>query len=115
MKNKELYSQYWTDVIRPSILKRDNYKCQSPGCNVKHKTVGYYNLSGQWVECDTFMSNWATKNNFKVQRISLQVAHLDSNPANNSPGNLRSFCPKHHFAYDLSINILKRKGPRKKK
>lgn len=114
MKNKDLYSQYWLDIIRPAILKRDDYKCKHPGCNVRHKAVGYYNLSSQWVECDTFMSNWATQNNFKVQRISLQVAHLDSDPSNNDPDNLKSFCPKHHFQYDLALNLIKRRGPRKK-
>lgn len=108
MKNKQLYSPYWNDVIRPAILKRDAYRCTEPGCNVRHKAVGYYNLSGQWVECDAFMSNWASQNNFKVQRISLQVAHLDQNPANNDHSNLRSFCPKHHFKYDLAFSHLKK-------
>jgi len=114
MKNKHLYSQYWCDVIRPAILKRDGYKCQQPGCNVRHKAVGYYNLSGQWVECDTFMSNWATKQNFKVQKISLQVAHLDQNPANNEESNLLSYCPKHHLAFDLPHSIIKKLAPKNK-
>lgn len=114
MKNKHLYSAYWSDVIRPAILKRDNYKCTHPGCNVRHKAVGYYNLSGQWVECDSFMSDWASKNNFKIQRISLQVAHLDSDPANNEDKNLRSFCPKHHFAFDMALNQIKRLAPKNK-
>lgn len=114
MKNKKAYSPYWQDVIRPRILLRDKYKCQHPGCNVRHKAVGYYNISGQWVECDTFMSLWATKNNFKVQRISLQVAHLDHNPENNADENLKSFCPKHHFGNDRPVNLLKRLAAKNK-
>lgn len=109
MKNKHRYSQHWWDTIRPAILKRDGYKCKEPGCNVRHKAVGYYNLSKQWVECDSFMSDWASKNNFKVQQISLQVAHLDQDPSNNSDENLRSYCPKHHLNYDRQFNLLKRK------
>lgn len=108
MKNKHRYSKYWHDIIRPMALKADNYKCTEIGCNVVHKAVGYYNLSGQWVECDSFMSDWATKNNFKVQIISLQVIHLDHNPENNEPSNLKCKCPKHHFKYDLQDNLIKR-------
>lgn len=115
MKNKEHYSPYWNDVIRPAILKRDGYKCTELGCNVRHKAVGYYNFTGQWVECDSFMSDWATKNNFKVQRISLQVIHLDQDPSNNNESNLLSKCPKHHFKFDANHNTLKRISQKNKK
>lgn len=114
MKNKGLYSSDWDDIIRPAILKRDGYRCQYPRCSVRHKAVGYYNFTGQWVECDTFMSQWASKNNFKVQKVSLQVAHLDHDPSNNDYSNLKSFCPKHHFIKDMPVNLLKRKARRKK-
>lgn len=114
MKNKHLYSKYWYDIIRPRILLRDNYKCTHPGCNVRHKAVGYYNAVHQWVECDSFMSNWASKNGFNVQTISLQVIHIDQDPSNNEDSNLKCLCPKHHFIFDLPFNILKRGAIKKK-
>ena len=108
MKNKHLYPDNWRDVIRPMALAAAQYKCQNPTCKIKHKEIGYYDAFGSWVPCDAFMQKWAIERKFKLQKISLQVAHLDQNPANNTPQNLRAFCPAHHFAYDRYWNNLKR-------
>ena len=106
--NYKNYSTDWRDIIRPAALARAQYKCQSPGCKVKHKEIGYYDHLGSWVPCDKFMQAWALDHKFKVQKISLQVAHLDQNPSNNSDANLKAFCPSHHFEYDRYYNNLKR-------
>jgi len=108
MKNKHLYSPDWRDIIRPAALAAAGYKCQNPTCKIKHKQIGYYDHLGTWVPCDDFMVNWAKANNFKIQKIYLQVAHLDQNPSNNSPANLRAFCPAHHFEYDRYYNNFKK-------
>lgn len=108
MKNAKRYSDLWRDVIRPDILKRDGYRCKHTGCKVRHKAIGYYSPMGEWIECDTFMSAWAEGKGFIVQKISLQVAHLDQDPANNNYSNLISFCPRHHFEHDRPFNLIKR-------
>lgn len=108
MKNKHLYHPDWRDIIRPAILKRDAYKCKVPGCTVRHKSKGYYDNWGSWIECDQFMLDYAKSKKFKIQTIYLQVAHLDQNPANNSVSNLRSMCPAHHLQYDRYYNNLKK-------
>lgn len=109
MRNRKKYSDLWNDVIRPTILKRDGYRCKERGCNVRHKAIGYYTHDYKWIECDTHMSNWASNNGYEVQKISLQVAHLDQDPGNNDYSNLLSLCPRHHFIHDLPYNLIKRR------
>lgn len=95
------YSQYhpdWRDVIRPAILKRDNYKCVQ--CGVRHKIRCYKNSTGQYIECDDFMEQWATSTGKNVFTLYLQVAHKDHDKSNNDPSNLMTLCPIHHARYD---------------
>tara|TARA_R110000868_G_scaffold42833_4_gene144472 strand:+ start:429 stop:770 length:342 start_codon:yes stop_codon:yes gene_type:complete len=106
--NYKEYSPDWRDIIRPRALMRAQYKCQELGCLVKHKQIGYYDARGNWIECDEFQQAWAKTQKIKLQKIYLQVAHLDQNPANNSDSNLKAFCPQHHFAYDRFYNNIKR-------
>lgn len=106
MKNKHRYPENWSDVIRPAILKRDNFKCD--GCGVKHRSTGYYDFSGKFIECDEFMVKWAKEKGFKVQKIFLQIAHLDQDPSNCSEDNLKSKCPKCHLNFDRAFNNIKR-------
>ena len=105
--NKNLYTEDWADTIRPSILKRDNYKCKK--CKVKHRARGYYDSTGKFIECDNYMISWASKMNIKLIRIILQVHHKNCNKKDNSDSNLVSLCAKCHFKEDQQFNILKRK------
>ncbi len=103
------YSQYhpdWKDIIRPSILKRDQYRCKI--CRVKHKSRVYKNTSGGYVECDEFMENWAMQSGRKVFTMYLQIAHLDHNKSNNDPANLQALCPIHHARHDREHKKFKR-------
>ena len=109
MKNRHHYPEEWFDTIRPAVLLRDNYKCTEIGCKVKHRSIGYYSHIGAWVECDAHMQKWAKTNGFKIQKIHLQVAHLDQNKNNCTMQNLKTMCPVHHLAYDRYWNNLKRK------
>lgn len=109
MKNRHQYPPEWNDTIRPDILKRDQYKCTSPGCKIKHRDIGYYDSWGNFIQCDEFMQEWAKKNGHKLQKIHLQIAHLDQNKSNNAYSNLKAMCPAHHLQYDRYYNNLKRK------
>lgn len=95
------YSQYhpdWKDIIRPSILRRDQYKCKV--CGVKHKSRVYRNTNSGYVECDEFMEEWARNNGRKVFTLYLQIAHLNHDKSNNEPSNLQALCPIHHARHD---------------
>lgn len=112
MRNRHKYPENWEDTIRPDILKRDKYKCSD--CNVYHRQTGYYE-GDLWIPLlGEFEITWAKKKGFKVQKIHLQIAHLDQNPANNEYSNLLSKCPKHHLAFDNMFNTAKRLMRRKR-
>lgn len=42
-------------------------------------------------------------------KVVLTVAHMDQNPANNDPANLRALCQRCHLAWDRADNLKKRK------
>jgi len=106
MKNRDRYPIEWTDVIRPDILKRDNYKCTK--CNVVHRSSGYYASKNSFVTCDEFMLDWCKRNNIKVVKLFLQIAHLDNDPSNNDYSNLKAMCPRCHIINDMAFSKLKR-------
>jgi hypothetical protein len=106
MRNRENYPENWEDTIRPDILKRDKYKCSE--CNAHHRQHGYYDGDVFYALIDKFQIEWAKKQGFKVQKIHLQIAHLDQNPNNNDYDNLLCKCPKHHLRFDNKFNTAKR-------
>jgi len=106
MKNAAKYSAAWKDTIRPAVLRRDGYKCTV--CKAPQRSVGYYNESDHFIVCDQFMVDWAHRQRIKLTTVHLQVAHLDQDPSNNSLVNLRTFCPRHHLAYDREYHRFKR-------
>lgn len=104
---RENYSEDWADVIRPSILKRDNYHCKK--CKVKHRAIGYFDYKKVFVECDDFMIKHAIKLNMKLTKIILQVHHKNQNKKDNDNNNLITLCPRCHFEADREYNKIKRK------
>lgn len=106
--NYKNYHPDWLTVIRPAILKREQYKCKQ--CKVKHNAWGYRNTNGLFVECDAFQNAWAKRNGYKVFRIILTIAHLDHNINNNDYSNLAALCQKCHNNYDKVYRIQNRKA-----
>lgn len=96
--NYDEYHPDWKDVIRPAILKRDNYTCRV--CGIRHKSTVYKMSSGAYMECDEFTAEWARNAGKRVFKLSLQIAHIDHNKMNNEPENLIALCPRHHAKMD---------------
>jgi hypothetical protein len=95
------YAEYhpdWKDIIRPQILKRDNYKCRH--CGVRHKAKVYRMSNNQYHECDEFEYQWAKANNKKPFQLFLNVCHVDHDKNNNDQSNLISLCPRCHGKFD---------------
>ena len=107
MRNREKYHPNWEDIIRPEILKRDQYKCQN--CGLEHRGLYLVDEKGKHIKIDKEEYIEALRNNEKTKKIFLQVAHLDHNPKNNNYENLKSLCPKCHLDYDRIQNQIKRK------
>jgi 5-methylcytosine-specific restriction endonuclease McrA len=110
--NYKEYAPDWKDVIRPTILKRDNYKCAV--CGAQHRARVYKLSNGAYQICDEFTEEWAKANNKKVFTLYLQVAHLDHNKQNNDPANLKTLCPFHHAKNDAEHKKFSRIIYRKK-
>lgn len=106
------YNENWRDVIRPQILKRDDYKCRV--CGIRHKQDVYKDSRGNYVELDSFQKMWAQANNKKIFKVYLQVAHVDQNKENNDPLNLLSLCPKDHAKLDAKFKGFARIQYRRK-
>lgn len=113
MRNRKKYSEEWTDVIRPRILKRDNYKCQK--CGIKHRSYVLVDSDKNYTLIDRDEHEDYKQYGANTYRIYLQVAHRDNNPDNNADENLISLCPKCHLKMDEPFRNLVRISNKKKK
>lgn len=105
------YNEEWSDIIRPEILKRDNYKCME--CGVQHKRYILRSKEGQWkyIEKDEYEEYNKLKE--RVYKVHLQVAHLDNIKENNNPDNLKTLCLWCHLKYDKDYKRLLRIAKKK--
>jgi 5-methylcytosine-specific restriction endonuclease McrA len=106
MKNKGLYAANWADMVRPSILMRDNYKCRH--CGIEHRHWYYIDQYGDYRPMHKDLVNDYLKKGIRVRFTYLQVAHLDHNPANNEHSNLISLCDVCHLKNDRAFSTAKR-------
>lgn len=114
--------QAW-NKISAEIKQRAGHKCEF--CGVKQYSVGqrfngkfryaygsaYYDqfqYTGSYTEASAArdcLNEWRDPEEPKYIVIVLTVAHLDHNPENNDPANLRALCQKCHLAYDLPLHM----------
>ncbi len=96
-ENKKLYPKNWQE-IRQAILKRANNKCEF--CGVENRKLGF-RMDGMFIEIDENKApHLEAMFKCKFFRIVLTIAHLDHNPQNNNPDNLRALCQRCHNNYD---------------
>lgn len=98
-ENKKLYPKNWKE-IRKQILLRAQNKCEF--CGVQNHSVGFRDIDGKFYERHQIsdlklLTDFMNKKPFK---IVLTIAHLDHDPTNNDPSNLRALCQKCHNNYD---------------
>jgi len=116
------YSKYpknWFTEIRPAILLRADNKCEQ--CKVPN---GAWVCRGEWNGVEVWQNDdgqifrtdngehisdsyvgdvWEEKNKGLI-KVILTVAHLDHNPENNAPENLRAWCQLHHLRHDAELH-----------
>ena len=85
-ENKHLYPANWK-ALSFKIRKEAGWRCEN--CQRAHR-LHYRDASGQ------------------LRQVILTVAHLDQNPQNNHPSNLKALCQRCHFAHDRPFNLAKR-------
>lgn len=88
-------------VIRPIILKRDNYSCQC--CGVKHKSRVYINSRKNYVTCDEFIEQWAKKEGKSVFTVFLNIINIKNFSFSENPEDYLTLCPKHSQMYNRDV------------
>jgi hypothetical protein len=108
---KELYPPNWPE-ISASIRQRAGNKCES--CGVANHAVGARDRFGEWRDEMSIhqMNSGDGFNQFgeefpEMIRIVLTVAHLNQNPADNRPENLKCLCQRCHLNHDRPFNMPK--------
>ncbi|MCD8025072.1 MAG: hypothetical protein LUE64_06010 [Candidatus Gastranaerophilales bacterium] len=108
-ENKKLYPKNWKE-IRQNILKRAGNKCEF--CGVENYAIGVRDNDGIFHKINPETSDeyyYVEVENLKKIKIILTIAHLDHNPQNCDPLNLRALCQKCHNNYDKEHRIETRR------
>ena len=106
-------------AIRAAILRRAQsvgwfdkgrvyHQCECIGeCGVWHYEEGFLAADGPGDAADLIGNNWhrcqaANREPHPItgSRVVLTIAHIDQDPANNEPANLRALCQRCHNALD---------------
>lgn len=106
-ENKHLYPDNWKTEIRPSILERANNCCEF--CGVQNYSFRYK------FDHDEILPPNSNVSLKQYSKIVLTIAHLDHNPTNNHPDNLKALCQKCHLNYDKEQHMYNSALTRRKK
>lgn len=102
------YTHDYKDVLRPEILKRDNYKCTK--CGIPNKTRYITDPVSGWLAVDAEIEAWAITEKVKISKSVLTIAHLNQLTFDNRFSNLKTLCSVCHLAYDrefkASVKVL---------
>jgi len=112
-ENKDRYPTNWPE-IRQKILDRAHNCCEI--CGVPNHAVGYRDSSCQFVELHGYEADpdfWDGKIALKIVKIVLTIMHLDHNPENCDPANLKAACQRCHNRYDAPVRAAGRKHRRR--
>lgn len=117
-ENKALYPREWPAISR-EIRQRAENKCEE--CGVSNGELGGRKPDGTWCAALPTGTNglglsWPMQGDYgwcadaatgegirlRIVRIVLTVAHLDHQPENCDPDNLRAWCQRCHNRYDAA-------------
>ena len=98
-ENRARYPKNWKE-IRQAILNRAYNRCEF--CGVQN---GVWRTKPMWgrkgfVYIHKHKAAEAAAKGQELTKIVLTIAHLDHQPENNDPANLRALCQKCHNDYD---------------
>ena len=91
---RHLYPKNWKE-IRAKILERADNKCEFCG-----------------VEDHSWRISWRQGVPNDSIKVILTIAHLDHDPTNNDPSNLRALCQRCHNRYDAKHRAANRSHTR---
>ena len=91
-ENRARYPANWP-AISLERRKAAGWRCETPGCGA---------INGE-------------EHPITGSRVVLTVAHLDHDPSNCAPSNLRVWCQKHHLAYDAEHHRVNAAATRRRR
>jgi hypothetical protein len=115
-ENRVLYPRDWLQISREA-KERAGWRCVHPGCAARHYAVGKWivptvgePLFFEWhPPAESYAAaralaaeQWHAQGYEGVKPIVivLTVAHLNHDPTDCRPENLRAMCQRHHLAHD---------------
>lgn len=134
-ENLRRYPPDWKHIAA-AIRERAAHRCEWEGCKARNYSFGHWTRSesGLMVWCpahddDSTPSTYAEARqaaaewDWQFQHLGvskpviivLTVAHLDHQPENCAPENLRAWCQRHHLAYDHQHHIGNAQATRRAK
>lgn len=126
-ENKDRYPPNWPE-ISAQIRRRAGNKCEQ--CGVPNYEIGGRTRDGKWhrawpvgeklthIEWPKPGSYWWCEGapfQLRIIRIVLTVAHLNHDPADCDPANLRCWCQRCHLHYDREHHAATRRKTLDKK
>lgn len=100
-ENKDRYPANWASEVRPAILERAKNEHGHPcceECGAPNRVLIERHPDGSW--CHT-MEGFEGEPN--IVRIVLTIAHLNHQPEDCRPENLRAWCQRCHNRYDMPM------------
>lgn len=111
-ENKSRYPKNWKE-IRLSILERADNKCEFCGAP-NHQWRMKTDEGKEFYEDDPMqLETWVCVDGMKATKIVLTIAHLDHQPENCDPENLRALCQRCHLRYDKEHHAESRRNNKK--
>jgi 5-methylcytosine-specific restriction endonuclease McrA len=108
-ENKARYPKNWLE-ISAAVRERAGFKCEE--CGVENGV--YRNNSTGEITTDMMQAEtWHLIDGDSVAKIVITVAHLDHQPENCAPENLRAWCQRCHNRYDAKTRAAGIKARRR--
>lgn len=95
-ENKARYPDNWKSEVRPAILERADNRCEGSPDYPDCRAVNYepHPVTGS--------------------KVVLTIAHLDHQPENCEPDNLKAWCQRCHLNYDKDHHAISRQDSKAK-
>lgn len=124
-ENRARYPKDWKQISL-AARQRAGHRCEGspafPDCRAPNRTLGYWRDAEFVPMPRTLREAGANKGDviacsdgttIKIIEIVLTVAHLDHQPENCDPANLRAWCQRCHLHYDREHHAQTRERTRK--
>ena len=111
---RDLYPQNW-EQIALEVKQAAHWICQECGRPCRKPRESWDELIDRVAPItanytrDNYWGIQDEQGNWKFGRFTLTVAHLDHDPSNSDPNNLKALCSVCHCRYDLQPSSMARK------